>query len=260
MSKSNQVPAVEYSPLTPLKARKIMLNEPFEWLRAGWQSFWSVKSYALLFGVLFAVSGALISYASVGNPQLMFAFWSGFLLIAPGLSMLIFHVAQRHERGEKLSLVQCGRLLRQHLGQTLLLALFLALLMVAWIRVSTVITAIYAVSLPGTVDISGSFFSLDNIGMLATLGAVGAVFAIIVFALFAWSMPMLARGRQDYATAIVTSVHTVLSQPAPMLLWGMIVAALTIVSMATFFVAFAVVFPWLGFSTWEAYKRIFESE
>jgi len=254
-----QAPVVHYAPLAPVKARKVGLHEPFEWLAAGWKSFWSVKSYALLFGIIFAVSGALISYASLGNPQMIFAFWSGFVLIAPGLSMVLYHMAQRHDQGEPLSLARCGEMLRMKKGHSLLLALFLALLMVAWIRVSTVVTAMYAVSMPGMVDVSGAFFSLDNIGMLLTLAGVGAVFALIVFALFAWSMPMLARGREDFATAIVTSVHTVFTQPAPMLLWGVIVAALTILSMATFFVAFAVVFPWLGFATWEAYKRIFES-
>lgn len=260
MSTTKQAPVVEYVPLIPLKARRVGLNEPFEWLSDGWKSFWSVRTHAVAFGALFAVSGALIGYASVGNPQLFFAFWSGFLLIAPGLAMLMFHMAQRHDKGETLSLSHCGRLLRQNIGQTLLLALFLALLMVVWIRVSTVVTAIYAVNLPGTVDISGSFFSLDNIGMLVTLSVVGAVFALIVFALFAWSMPMMARGKHDFARAIVTSVHTVLTQPAPMLLWGLIVAGLTLASMATFFIAFALVFPWLGFATWEAYKRIFESQ
>lgn len=259
MSMTKQVPAVNYVPLTPVKAKHIALREPLEWLKAGWKSLWAVKPYALLFGVLFAVSGASISYFALANPQLMFAFWSGFLLIAPGLSMMIFHMAQRHDRGESLSLSRCGSLIRQNLGSTLLLALALALLMVAWIRVSTVVTAVYAVNLSGPGDFSGSFFSLDNIGMLATLGTVGAVFALIVFALFAWSMPMLARGGHDFATAIVTSVHTLATQPAAMLLWGAIVAVLTVLSMATFFVAFAIVFPWLGFATWEGYKRLFES-
>lgn len=259
MSSSKQAPVVHYAPLAPVKARKVGLFEPFEWLAAGWRSFWSVKSYALLFGVLFAISGASISYAALDNPQMIFIFWSGFILIAPGLAMVLYHMAQRHDQGEPLSLIRCGDLFRQNLGHSLLLALFLAILMIAWIRVSTLVTAMYAVSMPGMVDISGAFFSLDNIGMLMTLTGVGAVFALIVFALFAWSMPILARGREDFATAIVTSVHILFTQPAPMLLWGVIVATLTILSMATFFVAFALVFPWLGFATWEAYKRIFES-
>lgn len=259
MNPSKHVPVVHYAPLTPLKARKVGLLEPFEWLAAGWKSFWAVKSYALLFGVVFAISGASISYASLGHPQLIFAFWSGFVLIAPGLAMVLYHMAQRHDEGKPLSLVRCGDLFRQNLGNSLLLALFLAILMIVWIRVSTLVAAMYAVGMPGMVDISGAFLSMDNIGMLLTLGGVGAVFALIVFALFAWSMPMLARGRENFATAIVSSVHAVFSQPAPMLLWGVIVAVLTILSMATFFVAFAVVFPWLGFATWEAYKRVFES-
>ncbi len=42
------------------------------------------------------------------------------------------------------------------------------------------------------------------------------------------------------------------------LIWGGIQAALTIVGMATYFVAFIVIFPILGFATWHGYKEMFK--
>ncbi len=39
--------------------------------------------------------------------------------------------------------------------------------------------------------------------------------------------------------------------------WGAAVAGLTIIGMLTFFLAFVVIFPWLGYATWAGYKDLF---
>lgn len=259
MSSTHDLSDIRYTPLNPVRGRQVKVSDTLDWLRAGWHTFTQHKTAALTFGSVFALIGAAISYASINNPQMAFTFWSGFLLIAPILSMAVYHLAQLDEKDRPAGLGGLLSVLRSNLGNTLLLVLGLALVMIAWIRVSSLVVALYFGTLPSQIEIS-AFLSLDNLGMLATLGAVGAAFAIVMFALLAWSMPMLARGRVDFVTAMVSSLRTVVNQPVPMLAWGGIVAALTIASMATLFVAFAMVFPWLGFATWEAYKAIFESE
>ena len=57
-----------------------------------------------------------------------------------------------------------------------------------------------------------------------------------------------------FGPALVTSVRTVTEQPVPMLTWAAIVAGLTVIGMLTFFAAFAVIFPWLGYATWHGYR------
>jgi len=258
VSTTHPVPIVRYSPINPVPARRVGLRDPFRWLSSGWQSFAANWKPALVFGTVFAASGAAISLFAFSSPQLVFAFWSGFLLIAPILSMAIYHLALRHDRRETTSMRHYGKMLAGNATNSLLLTLLLALIMVAWIRTSTLVTAIYAGNLGSGFDLSGGLSSVDTIGLLIVLSAVGAVFAIATFSLLAWSMPMLARGRTDPVTAMVSSVRAVVTQPVPMLLWGGLVATLTLASMATFFVAFVVVFPWLGFATWQAYQDLFE--
>jgi uncharacterized membrane protein len=255
-----QIPVVTYEPLRIIEARKVGLMEPFQWLKLGWQTFTALRTPALVFGVTFAAIGALISYGSMSNPQMVFAFWSGFLLVAPVLAMATYHMAQSHEEGRSVSFGSCGRLLRRNLGNTLLLTLLLAVVMVAWIRISTLTTAVYTGGMSVQIDLSGSFFDMSNLGLLATLGVVTVVFSLLMFALLAWSMPMLARGKQHFATAIASSFAVIVKQPAPMLVWGGLIAGLTLLSMASYFIAFAIVFPWLAFATWEAYKSLFETE
>jgi len=86
---------------------------------------------------------------------------------------------------------------------------------------------------------------------------VGAIFAIIMFALTAWSLPLVLDNRTDFGTAVVASVKAVMEQPLPMLFWGATVAGLTILGMLTFFAGFVVIFPLLGYATWAAYKDLF---
>jgi len=81
---------------------------------------------------------------------------------------------------------------------------------------------------------------------------------LIMFAVSAWSLPMIVDDRTDIATAVVSSVKAVMEHLGTTLTWGGIVAALTIVGMATYFVAFIVIFPILGFATWHGYKEMFK--
>jgi uncharacterized membrane protein len=41
-----------------------------------------------------------------------------------------------------------------------------------------------------------------------------------------------------------------------MLLWAAIVAVLTFVGMATFFLGLVIIFPLLGYATWHAYRDL----
>ncbi|MDP3299097.1 MAG: hypothetical protein Q8M38_03240, partial [Phenylobacterium sp.] len=52
------------------------------------------------------------------------------------------------------------------------------------------------------------------------------------------------------------SFRTVALHPAPMILWAALIAGLLLASAATGFLALVVVFPWLGLSSWRAYRAL----
>jgi len=254
----HNVPVITYKPIPVLKAKKIGFSEPFTWLKLGWKTLSSLKAPALLFGLVFAIAGATISYLALNNAQMTFAFWSGFLLVAPMLAMAAYHMAQRHDQGKSVSILSFGTLLRNNLGNSLLLVAFLVIVMMAWIRISTLVTAVYADGSSSGINLGASLFDASNMGLLVTLGVVTTIVSLFIFSLLAWSMPILSKGKENFVIAIISSIKAVMNQPGPMLVWGLLVAGLTLLSMATFFLAFVVVFPWLAFATWEGYKRMFE--
>lgn len=258
MPTQQTVPVITYEPIPVLKAKKVGPAHVGQWLAAGWQTFRRMPGPSLSFGALFAVSGLLITLAAFAKPQFVFAFWSGFLLVGPILAMFAYRMAKREEQGDLPSFSSCRRLITASPGTSMLFALLLAVVMIAWIRISTLIVALYAGNLAGGTSFITQVGSPEWLGFVATLFAVGGVFALAMFGLTAWSMPMMADGRANLVTAIASSVRTVARQPLLALTWGLAISALTLLGMATMFIGFVVIFPVLGYATWHAYRDLFD--
>jgi uncharacterized membrane protein len=85
---------------------------------------------------------------------------------------------------------------------------------------------------------------------------VGAVIAGLVFLATAVSIPMLMDRDTDIVTAIMTSGRSVVSNPAPMLLWAALLAAMAGIGFATFLLGFILLLPLAGHATWHAYRAL----
>lgn len=257
MASVKTAPVITYEPLPLIQAKQVNKTAPFRWLAKGWQTFREIPGASMVFGGLFAVSGALISWASLQNPQFVFAFWSGFLLIAPILALVSHRMARFTQSGGRPSFKSCSGMLMSRPRVTLLFVVLLAVIMIAWVRASSLITALYAGNIAGSTSFITQTGSPEWLGFIGALFAVGGLFAALVFALSAWSMPMLADSRTHPVNAVASSVKAVTAQPVVMLLWAALIAVLTLVGMATAFVGFVVLFPVLGYATWHAYQELF---
>ena len=86
--------------------------------------------------------------------------------------------------------------------------------------------------------------------------AVGFLFALTVLTISVVSIPMLLDRNVGTAVAIATSVRAVVDNPAPMLLWGLIVAVGLVLGSIPFFIGLCVVLPVLGHATWHLYRHV----
>jgi uncharacterized membrane protein len=257
MDRSNATNPLEYKPMSLPPRRELAHGAALRWLSEGWDYLRRARGVSLAYGGVFAALGMLITALGLNKPQLILTFWTGFLLVGPLLAMGLYRIAQLIDRGETVRLSACWGVLRSRLGPVALFTLLLSLVMIAWIRFSTLIAALYVGNVAGTSSFISAMGSPDGIGFLLVLFGVGAVFAVAMFALTAWSLPLVLDARTDFGTAIVASVTAVIEQPLTMLVWGALVAGLTILGMLTFFVGFVVIFPLLGYATWAAYKDLF---
>ncbi|MBN9069706.1 MAG: DUF2189 domain-containing protein, partial [Rhizobiales bacterium] len=86
----------------------------------------------------------------------------------------------------------------------------------------------------------------------------GFVFAMIVLATTVIAFPLLLDRDAGAYEAVTTSFRAVATNPGPMVLWGLVVAAALVVGSIPIFAGLAVVVPILGHATWHLYRKLVE--
>lgn len=257
MSTTHEVPKITYEPMHLPQRNPIGAGAALQWLKAG-LGYWRDNPLpSFVYGLVFAAIGAGITWLGMAKPQFIFTFWSGFLLVGPFFAMGLYRIAQQSDQGQKIRFSRCMQVLGEQRTLVGIFSVLLALIMIAWIRVSTLAVALYVGSVATPSAMLHVLTSPDGLGFAATLFGIGALFAVGMFLVLAWSLPMVVEGKADVAVAIAASVKAVSEQPLAMLVWAALVSLLTLVGMLTFFVGFVVIFPLLGYATWAGYKALF---
>ena len=236
-------------PLQPLR-----LADPLRWIDRGVRDFIRAPGIGLFYGGVFMVMGWALLKVFEHAPAYTLALSAGFLLVGPFLCLGLYRVSQRLERGEPPdfgdSLLAGGT----RTGQLAIFGFVLLVLEMLWGRATLVV---FAVSFEGMPDFKGSLLALlepENLGFIAAWAAVGAVFAGLIFSISVVAMPMILDRETDAITAGLTSLRLVLAQPGVMLLWGALIAGLTLLAMLPGFAGLVVVGPILGHASWHAYR------
>ena len=93
--------------------------------------------------------------------------------------------------------------------------------------------------------------------MLIGLGvSVGFLFALLVLTISVVSFPLLLDRDVGLYTAVMTSIRAVLANPAPMAIWGLIVAGGLVIGSIPLLLGLAIVMPVLGHATWHLYRKV----
>ena len=74
------------------------------------------------------------------------------------------------------------------------------------------------------------------------------------------SVPMLLDKRTDTLNAVATSIKAVGENPKTMAVWAIVIAGLTLVGLAPFFLGLVVTMPVIGHATWHAYRSLVVEE
>lgn len=238
--------------------RRIAWSAPFFWLRAGLADLRGNLLVSLTYGLLIAGCGVLIVKVAADKAHLITAAISGFFIVAPLLATAFYEISRRRGAGEPCGFIDAFAGWTRNGEQIALFGLALALISIAWERVSAILFALFyggttpnLASFYASVFLSGSY----DLFVLAYV-LIGGLIALGVFALSAIAAPMLLDRRTDAVTAIITSVSAVLRNPGPMLLWAALIVGLTAVGFATLMIGLIAVVPLLGHATWHAYRDL----
>jgi uncharacterized membrane protein len=207
-----------------------------------------------------AAISILLCYALVAANA---AFWVltltlGFVFVAPMLAMGLYEAGRAIEHSETPTLRQMLFVRSAVRLDIAYLGLALVLIYLFWGRVAQIVYGLSTYHLHHTVEefVTFAVGTADGHTMLMTGTVVGAIIAYFTYCLVVVSAPMLLDQRTNVFAAIATSVTAVVENFWPMTLWAAILGILILLSAATGFIALIVVFPWLGLSSWRAYREL----
>jgi len=230
---------------------------PFTWIRRGIDDFRHAPGLSLLYGFLFAGLCAGVYLLIRGVPWFTTGYLTGLVVVGPFLASGLYAASRDIERGSAPSISASLRLLMHRKTHLALFSLLLALVMAAWIRFSALLFALKFNTLTPTVETYTQMLtSSEGWIALSYFVGIGFLLATVVFVISAVAIPLILDKDADFITAMQKSYRAVVSNPAAMLVWALLIVTLTVVGIATAFVGLAVIYPVLGYATWHSYRAL----
>ncbi len=237
-----------------IPCKELDLGDPIKWLSLGLRDFLRTPILSVAYGILFAVIPWFITYlvAMTGWHLVIMPAIVCFMLIGPFLAAGLYDISWELEKGHKPTISHSVKAIRRNAVNEWGFGILLTVLMIFWLRVASIIHALYPSYMDETLESLMPFLVLGTIA--------GAVFTAVVFFISAFTQPTLMERRVDLATAVLTSVNAVWVNKVPMMIWGAIIFSSVAIGFVTGFVAFIFLMPLIGYATWHAYIDTIETK
>jgi uncharacterized membrane protein len=241
------------------QVREVGVADPFRWIGDGIRDFRRAPGKSLIYGALFAAACAATCALTLNWPWFTLAYLTGLLVLGPYLAAGLYIAARQMQAGEPASIRDAWRTFVARKTNLALFALFLGLVMVAWVRLSALLFAIkFALFSPSIEGYLGILSGQGDPWVLAYFVGIGFVLAATVFITSAVAVPLIVDRDASPFTAIAASARAVTHNWPAMVVWAALIVILSVVGIATLFVGFIVLFPILGYATWHSYRAMLE--
>jgi uncharacterized membrane protein len=237
--------------------REVSPAAPLRWLAAGWRDFRAHPLPSAFYGACFALMGFLVSFVFGHAYQYVSALVTGFFLVGPFLAIGLYELSRRQERGEPAWLAPTLDAWRPNVGAVGIFALVLAIILLVWARASLIVFALFfTYDMPDLEGFLAQVLSLQHVEFLLAYFCVGGFFAVLVFAISVVSVPMMLDRDTDGIVAGLTSLRAFSTNVPAMVVWGLLIVALTAAGFASWFAGLVVIVPVIGHATWHAYREM----
>jgi uncharacterized membrane protein len=249
------------SPLHPT-IQRIGLPDIVDALRKGVDDFAAMPSHAVFLCLIYPLVGFFLGGMTLGYNvlPLFYPLAAGFALLGPVAAIGLYELSRRRERGLDTRWTHAFDVFHAPSFPAIaMLSLLLTAIFLFWLLSAQLIyQSLFGVAPPRSISqfVEGVLTTKAGHSLILWGNLVGFLHAVVVLAISVVSFPLLLDRPVGAAEAIATSVRAVLRNPAPMALWGLIVAALLLLGSLPAFIGLAVVLPILGHSTWHLYRKV----
>lgn len=242
--------------------RRIGVTDLLDALKLGIDDFMAYRTDVIFVALIYPLAGLILSQIVFGRNMLplLFPLMAGFALLGPFAAIGLYAMSRRREEGEAVSWADAFGVVRSpSFGAVMALGLILTVVFVLWLLAAW---GIYALTLGPQPPASLSAFLGEAVStragwtMIVVGMGVGFLFALLVLTISVVSFPLLVDRRAGVGTAVRVSVRSVMLNPVPMAVWGLIVAGALVAGTIPLFVGLIVVMPVLGHATWHLYRRV----
>ena len=231
-------------------------------LTKGIADFNATPTHYVFLCIIYPILTLLFARAAAGYDvlPLVFPIIAGSTLLGPLAACGMYELSRRHEQGLDVSWINCFDVVRSPAILAIAtLGVALGVIFLAWLGIAQ---GLYWVIFGGVAPESiGEFFrqiftTASGWAMIVVGCGIGFLFAVMVLTISVVSFPLLLDRNVGAFVAVQTSIRTVIANPVPMALWGLIVAGSLLIGAVPLFVGLAVVMPVLGHATWHLYRKV----
>lgn len=243
--------------------QKLDPRAPLHWLRQGWRDLQRTANDALLYGAGFVLLAYCLAYLLQAAPELAILEGMASLVLIPFLAAGLYDIARQQQafNGGRVMLQHSALAWRANAGGLALFGMALALLLCLWLASSLMLLALfYQGSLPDADALLARLLQRDNQLFLLAWAGLTLGFLLLGLALSICSAAMLLDKEVDAITAMQASLAVVGRNGVTMLVWAVMILVLLAVGVASQFVGLLLVAPWLGLSSWHAYRALIAYE
>ena len=238
----------------------VTLDDPWQWLAAGWKDLRQAPKYSLAYGAVFVLVSYVLTLALI-NGKMFFIIpplVAGFFLMAPLLGIGLYGISRAIEQNKPVEFCQILKAWRSNPVHISAMGLILLMLMLGWMLAANLVFALFFDKPVPTWEnfIPTVFLSGDHPMFLLAGIASGGLIALFTFAVSVVTVPLLIDRKIDFVTAILTSIRALRANWRPLLLWAALIAMFVGIGILTFYIGLLVTMPLVGHATWHAYRDL----